>query len=77
MSASWHSATFSGMMNNNEADNFRRIQLESDVERAHELIAQYHEGIGFYRQRLDKYQNWLGHIEERLGEPERGHDDER
>jgi hypothetical protein len=66
-----HPATFFGMMDNTEADNFRRIQLESQVERANELISQYREGINHYRDRLDEYHNWLGHIEERLGEPER------
>lgn len=66
-----HPATFFGMMENTEADNFRRIQLVSQVERASELIAQYREGINHYRDRLDEYHNWLGHIEERLGEPER------
>lgn len=71
------SATFPGMMNNDEADNFRRIQVKSDAERAHELIAQYDRGITFYRRRLDAYHNWLGHIEERLGEPERGLDDDQ
>jgi hypothetical protein len=64
------------MMESTEADNFRRIQLMSEVERAKVQIAHYREGIDFYRRRLDRYHDWLGHIEERLGEPERGeHDD--
>lgn len=71
-----HPATFFGMMDNTEADNFRRIQLVSDVDRAKGLIAQYREGIDYYRRKLDKYHNWLGHIEERLGEPERGDQDD-
>ena len=66
-----HPATFFGMMDNTEADNFRRIQLVSQVERARELIAQYREGINHFRKQLDRCHNWLGHIEERLGEPER------
>ena len=65
-------AIFAGMMDNIEAENFRRIQLKSDVERAKGLIAQYRKGIDYYRRRLDNYHNWLGHIEERLGEPEKG-----
>lgn len=60
------------MMDDTEADNFRRIQLKSEVERAVGLIAQHRESIEFYRERLDEYHNWLGHIEERLGEPEKG-----
>jgi hypothetical protein len=69
-------ATVSCMMDNTEADNFRQIQLESEVERAEGLIAQYRESIKFYRRRIDRYHNWLGHIEERLDQPERGeHDD--
>lgn len=66
-----HSATFSGMMDSTEADNFRRIELESEVERAEGLIVNYRAGIDFCRRRLNSYHNWLGHIEERLGEPER------
>jgi hypothetical protein len=64
------------MMDNEEADNFRRIQLMSKVERAKELIAQYRENINFYRRRLDRYHNQLGHIEERLGEPGEGDEDD-
>lgn len=71
-----HPAIFSGMMDNTEADHFRQIQLESEVERAKGLIFQYHESIKFYRRRLDKYHNWLGHIEERLGQPPRGEEDD-
>jgi uncharacterized coiled-coil protein SlyX len=64
------------MMDNAEADNFRRIQLVSKVERANEVIAQYRNGIDHYRQQLDKYFTRLGRVEERLGEPEEGdHDD--
>jgi hypothetical protein len=59
------------MMDNTEADNFRRIQLVSDVERAEGLIAQYRNGIDHYRRRLNGYHKLLGHIAERLGEPER------
>ena len=76
MFKSVHPATFSCMMDNTEADNFRRIQLESEVERAKGLIARYREGIDFYRDRLDEYHNWLGHIEERLGEPKKGAPDD-
>ena len=72
MFKSVHFATFFGKMDSTEADNFRRIQLKSELDRAEGLIAQYHDSIKFYRRRLARYHNWLGHIEERLGEPEGG-----
>jgi hypothetical protein len=53
------------MMDNTEADNFRRIQLMSKVEWTNGLITQYRENI-------DHYHKQLGHIAERLGEPEEG-----
>jgi hypothetical protein len=65
------------MMDNAEADNFRRIQLVSKVEWAQGLIAQYHKGIDHYRRELDRYHKRLGHIAERLGEPEEGDQDDR
>lgn len=71
-----HPATFFGMMDNTEADNFRRIQLMSKVERASAMLAQYRDGIDHYRRRLDKYHNRLGRFAERLGEPEEGEDDD-
>jgi hypothetical protein len=64
------------MMDNTEADNFRRIQLVSEVDRAKGLIAKYREGIDYYRRKLDEYHKSLGHIAERLGEPERGDQDD-
>jgi hypothetical protein len=71
-----HPATFFGMMDNTEADNFRRIQLMSKLERARDVIAQYRRGIDDYRERIDKYYERLGRIAQRLGEPEEGdHDD--
>jgi len=58
------------MMDDTEAENFRRIKLMSDVERARGLISQYRNGIDHFRRRLDGYFKQLGHIAERLGEPE-------
>jgi hypothetical protein len=66
------SASFSGMMNNNEADNFRRIQLMSEVDRAADMIDRYRQGIDHYREQIDRCHKRLGHIGERLGEPEEG-----
>lgn len=39
-----HSAIFSGTMNKDEADNFRRIQLTAEVERAEDMIRRYRKG---------------------------------
>lgn len=66
------SAIFSGMMNSNEADHFRRIQLVSKVDRAKEVIGQYRQGIDDYRKQIEKCKELLGRIAERLGEPEEG-----
>lgn len=64
------------MMDNTEADNFRRIQLMSGLERAREVVAQYRHGIDYYRGQIEDYFECLGRIRERLGEPEKGeHDD--
>jgi hypothetical protein len=69
-------AILAGMMDNAEADNFRRIQLVSKVDRANEVIGHYRAGIDHYRRELNKFHKRLGHIAERLGEPEEGdHDD--
>jgi hypothetical protein len=71
-------AILAGMMDNAEADTFRRIQLMSKVDRANELIAQYRTGIDHYRRELNEYFKRLGRIAERLREPEEGdHDDHR
>lgn len=65
-------AIFAGMMDNTEADNFRRIQLKSKVERAEAIVAGYREGIDFYRRQINEAFERLGRIAERLGEPEEG-----
>lgn len=67
-------------MNDREADEFRRIQLHTDVERATLMITKYREGIDHYRdqlatchKKLATCHKKLGRIAERLGEPEEGH----
>ena len=72
MSVSVRMANFAGMMDDIEADNFRRIQLKAEVDRAADMIMRYREGIDFYRRRLNVYWKQLGRIAERLGEPEQG-----
>jgi len=58
--ASVRSAIFAGMMDNTEADNFRRIQLVSKVEWAQGLIAQYRAGIDHYRREPNRYHKPVG-----------------
>lgn len=65
------SATLAGIVDNTEADNFRRIQLVSKVEWVEGLIAQYRKGIDFYRRQINEAFEGLGRIAERLGEPEK------
>jgi hypothetical protein len=65
------------MMDDAEADNFRRIQLVTEVERAEDMVARYRKAIDFYREQIGKYCKRLGRIAERLGEPEEGDHDDR
>jgi hypothetical protein len=58
------------MDHDREADEFRRIQLTTKIDRAEDLIVRYRENIAFYRKRIDSYHHLLGRIGERLGEPE-------
>jgi hypothetical protein len=53
-----------------EADQFRSMHVVSLIARAEGLITQYRANISFYRKRIDFYSRVLGHIGERLGEPE-------
>ncbi len=64
--------TVRAMEEHTEADHFRRIELTSLVERANTMIANYRNGIDHFRRDLDQYFKTLGHIAERLGEPEEG-----
>jgi hypothetical protein len=53
-----------------ETDEFRRIELVAQIDRAEGLIATYREHIAIYRRRIDVYHHLLGRIGERLGEAE-------
>ena len=53
-----------------EEDEFRRIQLMTKVDRADQLIRSYQHNIGFYVSRLKNYYDIIGHVDERLGDPE-------
>jgi hypothetical protein len=51
-------------------DEIRRMDIMIKLQRAEGLIANYEEGIRFYRNHIKSYHQLLGHISERLGEPE-------
>jgi hypothetical protein len=50
-----------------ERDEFDRITRLAEIERDRELIAQYEEGMAFYRGRIEDYRYQLGRIDQRLG----------
>jgi hypothetical protein len=53
-----------------EREEFRRIDIVAERERAERMIADYRKHIDFYRSRIDWYNDMLGRIAQRLGEPE-------
>lgn len=53
-----------------EHDEFRRIELIAKRDRAEELIADFRRGIDLNRRRINWYNEMLGRIAQRLGEPE-------
>jgi hypothetical protein len=55
-------------MDQKEQDEFDRIELHQDIERAREMITQYEKGMGFYRQVIEARRYWIGRLDERLGE---------
>lgn len=58
------------MDDSREQDEFRRMAIVAKVDRAEGLIADYWDGINFYRERIREYWYLLGRIGERLGDPE-------
>lgn len=57
-------------MDQREQDQFRRIDLEEERERAMGLVVRYRKAIDFFRRRIDYYSEVIGHLGERLGEAE-------
>jgi hypothetical protein len=51
-----------------EQDEFERIKLHQDVERARLIIEQYETGTAFYRQEIENTRYKLGRLDERLGD---------
>ena len=57
-------------MDPGEATQFKRIKANVTIDRANEVIAQYHRHIDFCRRQADYCRELIGHIAGRLGEPE-------
>jgi hypothetical protein len=49
---------------------YRQFQLMEKAGRAEHIIANYQEGISFYISRLANYFDIIGHLSERMGDPE-------
>ena len=50
-----------------ERDEFERMRLAAQIERARELIAQYDRHQEFYRRQIEDSRYELGRLDERLG----------
>jgi hypothetical protein len=51
-----------------EKDEFRRIQLATELDRARKLVAQYDEHQSYYRAVIEDHRYELGRLDERLGD---------
>ena len=58
------------MDDDTEREEFRRIALAENVDRAERMIGRYRVGIDDLRERIDTLHDLLGRIAKRLGEPE-------
>jgi len=61
------------MTTSKERDEFERMRLVAQIERARAFIRQYEEHQEFYRRQVEDSRYELGRLDERLG----GSDDER
>lgn len=50
-----------------EADQFARIELTAKIEKTRSLLAQYEEGLTFFRAEIEQDMHKLGRLDERLG----------
>ncbi len=48
-------------------DEFERIQLHHEIERARLLISQYETGMAYFRSQIEGWSYRLGRLDERLG----------
>jgi hypothetical protein len=51
-----------------EQDEFDRIRLHQEVERARRIIVQYEKGLAFYRHEIENKRYDIGRLDERLGD---------
>jgi len=51
----------------NEQDEFERMRLIAQIERARGLVEQYEENQEFYRRQIEDSRYELGRLDERLG----------
>jgi hypothetical protein len=51
-----------------ERDEFERIKLHQDIEKARQIVALYEDNQADYRNRIEEYMRDLGRLDERLGE---------
>lgn len=51
----------------NERDEFERMRLVEQIERARYLVAQYEESQEFYRRQIEDSRYALGRLDEKLG----------
>jgi hypothetical protein len=51
-----------------ERDEFERIKLHQDIERARMIITQYEAGLAFHRQEIENKRYRIGRLDERLGD---------
>jgi ribosomal protein L15E len=56
-----------GIMDPKEEDEFVRIRLHEEIERARVLIGKYEEGLAFVRLKIEKNRYRIGRLDERLG----------
>lgn len=50
-----------------EGDQFDRIRLHQEIERARQLIRTYQEHMAFYQRKIEDNRYELGRLDERLG----------
>jgi hypothetical protein len=50
-----------------EQDEFDRIKLHQDIERARAMLAQYETGMAHFRREIENWRYKLGRLDERLG----------
>lgn len=53
-----------------DAEQIRRFEIVGRIEKAEGLVSTYRTNIEYWRHRIDREHKRLGHIAERLGEPE-------